>query len=125
MKHIKSINEFRTVGFRYSEPDLGFTISFFYKGEITEDDISAIAERLDVKVSSIKIGKEFGELEMQSPDGDIKEVQVDGNISLDVHIYDEKKIDGILDEMSKLLYSIFDTSTYEYNIKEHKENLRK
>jgi len=125
MKHIKSINEFRTVGFRYSEPDLGFTISFYYKGEITEDDISAIAERLSVKVSSIEIGKEFGEIEIQSPDGEIQELQVDGNISLDLHLYDEKKVELILDEMSKLLYSIFDTATYEYNIKEHKENLRK
>jgi hypothetical protein len=125
MKHIKSINEFRTVGFRYSEPDLGFTISFYYKGEITEDDISAISERLSVKVSSIDIGKEFGEIEIQSPDGEIQEVKVDGKISLDLHLYDEKKVELILDEMSKLLYSIFDTSTYEYNIKEHKENLRK
>ena len=125
MKHIKSINEFRTVGFRYSEPDLGFTISFYYKGEITEDDISAISERLSVKVSSIEIGKEFGEIEIQSPDGEIQELQVDGNISLDLHLYDEKKVELILDEMSKLLYSIFDTATYEYNIKEHKENLRK
>jgi hypothetical protein len=125
MKHIKSINEFRTVGFRYSEPDLGFTISFYYKGEITEDDISAISERLSVKVSSIDIGKEFGEIEIQSPDGEIQEVQVDGKISLDLHLYDEKKVELILDEMAKLLYSIFDTSTYEYNIKEHKENLRK
>lgn len=125
MKHIKSINEFRTVGFRYSEPDLGFTISFYYKGEITEDDISAIAERLSVKVSSIEIGKEFGEIEIQSPDGEIQELQVDGNISLDIYLYDEKKVELILDEMSKLLYSIFDTATYEYNIKEHKENLRK
>jgi len=125
MKHIKSINEFRTVGFRYSEPDLGFTISFYYKGEVTEDDISAICERLSVKVSSIDIGKEFGEIEIQSPDGEIQEVKVDGKISLDLHLYDEKKVELILDEMSKLLYSIFDTSTYEYNIKEHKENLRK
>jgi hypothetical protein len=125
MKHIKSINEFRTVGFRYSEPDLGFTISFYYKGEITEDDISAISERLSVKVSSIDIGKEFGEIEIQSPDGEIQEVKVDGKISLDLHLYDEKKVELILDEMAKLLYSIFDTSTYEYNIKEHKENLRK
>ena len=125
MKHIKSINEFRTVGFRYSEPDLGFTISFYYKGEITEDDISAIAERLSVKVSSIEIGKEFGEIEIQSPDGEIQELQVDGNISLDIYLYDEKKVELILDEMSKLLYSIFDTATYEYNIKEHKENLSK
>lgn len=125
MKHIKHINEYRTVGFRYSEPDLGFTISFYYKGEITEDDISAIAERLSVKVSSIKIGKEFGEIEIESPDGDVEELEVDGNISLDIHLYDEKKLELILDEMSKLLYSIFDTSTYEYNIKEHKENLKK
>jgi|SaaInlV_165m_DNA_1040744.scaffolds.fasta_scaffold06438_4 hypothetical protein len=125
MKHIKHINEYRTVGFRYSEPDLGFTISFYYKGEITEDDISAIAERLGVKVSSINIGKEFGEIEIESPDGDVKELEVDGNISLDFHLYDEKKIDAILDEMSKLMYSIFTTSTYEYNIKEHKENLKK
>ena len=113
------------MGFRYSEPDLGFTISFYYKGEITEDDISAIAERLGVKVSSINIGKEFGEIEIESPDGDVKELEVDGNISLDFHLYDEKKIDAILDEMSKLMYSIFTTSTYEYNIKEHKENLKK
>jgi len=125
MKHIKHINEYRTVGFRYSEPDLGFTISFYYKGEITEDDISAIAERLSVKVSSIKIGKEFGEIEIESPDGDVEELEVDGNITLDIHLYDEKKLELILDEMSKLLYSIFDTSTYEYNIKEHKENLKK
>jgi hypothetical protein len=125
MKHIKHINEYRTVGFRYSEPDLGFTISFYYKGEITEDDISAIAERLSVKVSSIKIGKKFGEIEIESPDGDVEELEVDGNISLDIHLYDEKKLELILDEMSKLLYSIFDTSTYEYNIKEHKENLKK
>lgn len=125
MRYIKSINEFRTVGFRYSEPDLGFTISFFYKGGITEDDMLAIADRLSIKVSSINIGKEFGELEIQTPDGDVQAVQVDGNISLDIYLYDEKKLELILDEMSKLLYSIFDTATYDYNIKEHRENLSK
>lgn len=40
LKYIKTINEFRTVGFRYSEPKLGFNISFFYKGELNSKDIS-------------------------------------------------------------------------------------
>jgi hypothetical protein len=125
MKYIKSINEFRTVGFRYSEPDLGFTLSCYYKGEITEEDISLILDRLGVKGTSINIGGKNGSLELPVGEGQIQEVEVDGTITLDIHIYDEKKIEGILDEMSKLMYSIFDTSTYEYNVKEHKENLRK
>lgn len=125
MKYIKSINEFRTVGFRYSKPDLGFTVSFFYKGEITEDNISAIAERLGIKVSSIEMSGEYGKLSIQPPEGDEYEVEVDGTITLEIFLYDEKKMDAILDELAKLMYSIFDTTTYEYNIKEHKENLKR
>ena len=118
MKHIKTINEFRTVGFRYSEPKLGFNISFFYKGELNSKDISNVLKRLDIKSSDINVNNNYGTLEIND-----HEVEVDGSVDFDIFVYDEETIEDLLKEVGKLIYSVFKVETYGYDVTEHKENL--
>ena len=49
MKHIKTINEFRTIGFRYSEPTIGYKAVIFCNGELEEGQLSNLLNYLDVK----------------------------------------------------------------------------
>jgi len=120
MKYIKSINEFRTIGFRYSEPTLGFLISCYYEGSITEEDISDVLGKLNLKFDSINIVHEDGTLETEQGD-----IQVNGFISFNILIYNEKEIESILDEFGRLIYSVFETRTINYQVKEHRENLKR
>lgn len=120
MKHIKSINEFRTIGFRYSEPTLGFLISCYYTGDIKEEDISDVLEKLNIKFDSINITDEFGTLEIGQ-----ESIEVDGVVSFNMFIYNEKEIEAILDEFGRLMYSVFETRTVNYQVKEHRENLKR
>jgi hypothetical protein len=120
MKHIKSINEFRTIGFRYSEPTLGFLISCYYTGDIKEEDISDVLEKLNLKFDSINITHEDGSLETEQGD-----IPVNGVISFNILIYNEKEIEAIIEEFNRLLYSVFETMTFNYQIKEHRENLKR
>jgi hypothetical protein len=120
MKHIKSINEFRTIGFRYSEPTLGFLISCYYSGDIKEEDISDVLDNLNIKFDSIDITDEFGTLETEHG-----LIEVNGVISFNIIIYNEKEIEAILDEFGRLMYSVFETRTVNYQVKEHRENLKR
>ena len=120
MKYIKSINEFRTIGFRYSEPTLGFLVSCYYAGNITEEDISDVLNKLNLKFDSINITHEDGSLEIEQDD-----IPVNGVISFNILIYNEKEIESILDEFGRLMYSVFETRTLNFQIKEHRENLKK
>ena len=120
MKYIKSINEFRTIGFRYSEPTLGFLISCYYSGVVTEEDISDVLEKLNIKFDSIDITDEFGTLKTEHG-----LIEVNGIISFNIFIYNEKEIESILDEFNRLMYSVFETRTINYQIKEHRENLKR
>lgn len=120
MKYIKSINEFRTIGFRYSEPTLGFLISCYYLGNITEEDISDVLENLNIKFDSIDITDEFGTLETEHG-----HIEVNGIISFNIFIYNEKEMEDIIEEFNRLLYSVFETMTFNHQVKEHRENLKR
>jgi len=104
MKHIKHINEYRTIGFRYSEPKLRFLISCNYSGEVEKEDISDILDKLNTKFDSINI--------------------TDSSISFDIFIYNEREINDILSKFSELMYSFFDTITDNFQVKEHRDNLK-
>ena len=123
MKYIKSINEFRTAGFRYSEPKLGFSISCYYSGEITEEDIENILNKIGVeKYESVSVGTENVTIEYETEEGPV-ETEVTGQISFDVFLYNEAEIGTLMDEVSRLMFSIFELKTFNYNVREHKENL--
>ena len=119
MKHIKSINEFRTIGFKYSEPKLGFTISFDYNGEVSEEDISDILNNMDIKFTNIDINENKKRISIEG-----RNIDLNGSIKIDINIYNEKDLSEMIKEISRSLYSIFDVSTINHNVKEHKSNLK-
>lgn len=119
MKHIKSINEFRTVGFRYSEPKLGFTILFDYIGKINEEDISDILNNMDIKFTNIEISKEEKKTFVQN-----NSIDINGRVKIDINIYNEKDLTEIIKELSRLLFSMFDVGTVNHDVKEHRSNLK-
>lgn len=104
MKHLQTINEFyeRTIGFRYSEPQEKFKFVSAFSGEINQSDISNILAHYDVKHDNIELLEKSEIVEL---DGDI--IEVNGLLTFDLFVYNEKEIDSIVNSFGKLLINEF------------------
>ncbi len=123
MKYIDSINEFyhRTVGFRYSKPDIGFTIMCYYTGEISESNIRDILKDIDVNYTDIIVEEEQETMVSVDPeDSELNEdIEVDGSIKIDILVYNERELEKILDDFTKSLHIDYDVDIFDLTIKEH------
>lgn len=120
MKHIKSINEFyhRTAGFRYSEPSLKYSISGYYIGQISEEELVSTLKDSNVTFDSVEVESNPGDIKIQTESGD-RDVKVDGHVSFDVSVYVEREIDSILDNLSKTLYVNYRVKLIDVAANEH------
>ena len=119
MKHIKTINEYqRTVGFRYSEPREKFSVKLYLDKEISKEIIEDVLKEVDVVFKNLTIEKigdseaitdnfsniDFEESPEESPEEKDNLVIPTTVVSFDMFVYNEKEIDRIIEDISKLLY---------------------
>lgn len=113
MKHLQSINEYqRTVGFRYSDPKEKFNIKIYINGELTEEEIKNTLNEIDVIV--------FGDIQFEdTPDDYIPEEEdvMVNVISFDISVYNEKEIERIIEDFTKIIHLDYKVKTLEVFIK--------
>lgn len=106
MKHIKKLNEYqRTVGFRYSQPKEQFSIKLYLDGELTKEQIATSLKEIDVVFNDI----EFIDIE----DEDDVESEVMSVVTFEINIYNEKELEKILEDFSKIINLDYDVRTLE------------
>jgi len=120
-KHIESVNEFyhRTLGFKYSEPNLKFTVSCYYFGQISEDQLVSALQSGDIVFDNVSVGSESGEINIQDLEGAPRDIKVDGQMKFDLSVYSEREIDTIIDNLSKLLYVNHRVKLVDVSVNEH------
>ena len=100
MKHLQSINEYqRTVGFRYSDPTEKFNIKVYINGELTEEEIKNTLNETDVIV--------LGDIRFEDTPDDYMSDDEDDEvnvISFDICVYNEKEIERIIEDFTKIIY---------------------
>lgn len=133
MKHLKKFNEEftsfydRTVGFRYSKPDISIGVTIYFTGDIiSEEDIRSILSDIDVPVDNIKIDQKREIVQLPSLDeedqevrkksrwerikdrisGNVEEVESDGSITFNMKVYNEKEVDKILKDLAKSMIEL-------------------
>jgi hypothetical protein len=112
MKHLQSINEYqRTVGFRYSDPKEKFNIKVYINGELTEEEIKNTLNDIDVIL--------FGDIQFEETPNDYipeEEDDVVNVISFDISVYNEKEIERIMEDFTKIIYLDYKIKTLDVSI---------
>jgi hypothetical protein len=112
MKHLQSINEYqRTVGFRYSDPTEKFNIKVYINGELTEEEIKNTLNDIDVIL--------FGDIQFEETPNDYIPEEEDGVvnvISFDISVYNEKEIERIMEDFTKIIYLDYKIKTLDVSI---------
>jgi hypothetical protein len=112
MKHLQSINEYqRTVGFRYSDPKEKFNIKVYINGELTEEEIKNTLNDIDVIL--------FGDIQFEETPNDYipeEEDDVVNVISFDISVYNEKEIERIIEDFTKIIYLDYKVKTLDVSI---------
>lgn len=106
MKHIKSINEFyhRTMGFRYSEPTLRFSIACYYQGKTNNEMVTSALDGVgQLKFEKVNVVETPGKIKARDIDDSFYDVDIDGTILFDILIYSEREIDKIMEDLTKSL----------------------
>lgn len=119
MKHIKSINEFyhRTMGFRYSEPALRFSITCYYQGRITEEQLSQALENIgNLKFEKVEVNHNDSKRTIRDEVEQI--VHINGYMDFDILIYNEREIDSIMENLTKSLYIDYKIKVVDVSINE-------
>lgn len=133
MKHLKKFNEEftsfydRTVGFRYSKPDISIGVTIYFTGNIlSEEDIRTLLDDIDVPVDNIRIeekreivqlpslDEEEGEVRKKSRwekfkdriSGNEEVITSDGVITFEMKVYNEKEVDRILKDLAKSMIEL-------------------
>lgn len=94
LKHIKSINEYRTLGFRYSEPTDKFNVIIAAKNSINKSDVEKILNDYRITFEGLEIVYE----KVPTKSG-ISDIIID----IDILVYTEKEIQDIMDSIIKEL----------------------
>lgn len=121
MKHIKSINEFyhRTMGFRYSEPALRFSITCYYQGIITEEQLSQALENIgNLKFEKVEVNTNNAKRPIRDVDEVVQNVGINGSMDFDILIYNEREIDSIMENLTKSLYIDYKVRVVDVSINE-------
>ena len=114
MKHIKPINEFnRTIGFRYSEPTIGYKAVLYCVGRITKNSFIQLLDFLEIKTEKIKITKQEGTLEIED-----MEIKTNLVIEFDFNVYSDQELDKIIEDVRSGLSREFNVQTFDFLIKE-------
>jgi hypothetical protein len=112
MKHLQSINEYqRTVGFIYSDPKEKFNIKVYINGELTEEEIKNTLNDIDVIL--------FGDIQFEETPNDYipeEEDDVVNVISFDISVYNEKEIERIMEDFTKIIYLDYKIKTLDVSI---------
>ena len=104
MKHIKKLNEYqRTVGFRYSQPKEQFSIKLYLDGELTKEQIETSLKEIDVVFNDI----EFIDIDDEDDAGS----EVMTVVTFEIKIYNEKELEKILEDFSKIINLDYDVRT--------------
>lgn len=114
MKWIKPIQEFnRTIGFRYSKPEIKFRAVLYSQGELTKESLKKLLGYLDVPYENIEIEKEQGQVQTEEGEEEYNLV-----IQFDFSVYNESEIEKIVDEIRNGLIREFDVMVLNFMIKE-------
>lgn len=114
MKYIKSINEFnRTIGFRYSEPTLGYKAVLYCIGKLTKNSFLQLLDFLEIKNEKVKLIKEENKLQ-------VEDLEIDTNLTIefDFFVYSEQEIEKIVDDVRNGLNREFNVQAFDFLIKE-------
>jgi hypothetical protein len=97
MKHLQSFNELytRTIGFRYSEPQIEMELTAIFDGDLEKELIQEAFEYFDIKIDNIYLSYDSNKLNIQD--------EFDGWFTINFFVYNDRKID-----MSDLIDSIID-----------------
>lgn len=92
LKHLKSINEYRTMGFRYSDPTDKFDIALLYQGELDQSILEEVLKDYRIDFESIEINDKKVETENGISDG---------YVVISVLVYTDKEINDVVDTIIK------------------------
>lgn len=114
MKWIKPINEFnRTIGFRYSKPEIKFRAILYSQGKLTKKSFEKLLGYLDVPYENIEIEKEVDKIQTEQGEEEYNLV-----IQFDFAVYNESEIEKIVDEIRNGLIREFNVMALNFMIKE-------
>lgn len=114
MKYIKLINEFtRTIGFRYSEPTIGYKAILFCIGKVNKNSFLQLLDFLDLKTEKVKVSKEQNKVEVE--DG---ELETNLLIEFDFFVYSEQELEKIVQDIRDGLNREFNVQTFDFLLKE-------
>lgn len=114
MKYIKLINEFnRTIGFRYSEPTIGYKAILYCVGRISKNSFIQLLNFLEIKTEKIKITRQENTLEIE--DLDVKTNLV---IEFDFNVYSDQELDKIIEDIRSGLNREFNVQVFDFLLKE-------
>ncbi len=114
MKHIKPINEFtRTIGFRYSEPAIGYRAILFCVGKLSKNSFLQLLNFSEIKNEKVKISKE--ENKVNTEEG---EIETDLVIEFDFFVYSEQELERIVEDVRNGLQREFNVQTFDFLLKE-------
>lgn len=109
MKHLQSINEFRTIGFKYSEPKVRINAILMCKGELDEEQFSALMKHINVKYENFDVYDEKNELETE--DGTLESDIV---VEFDILIYNESELETITIDIQNGLNREFNVQVIQF-----------
>lgn len=114
MKYIKALNEFnRTIGFRYSEPNIGYKATILSQGSLSKRDLLRLADYLEVKIQKVKITSEEGKVKVED-----EEFLTDTKIEFDFYVYSEAEIEQIGSDIKQGLSREFGAQVYDFLVSE-------
>lgn len=114
MKYIKPINEFtRTIGFRYSEPTIGYKAILFCIGKVSKNSFLQLLDFLDLKTEKVKVSKEQNNVETEGG-----ELETNLLIEFDFFVYSEQEIEKIVQDIRDGLNREFNVQTFDFLLKE-------
>lgn len=114
MKYIKAINEFnRTIGFRYSEPTIGYKAILFCNGKISKSSFLHLLDFLEIKNEKVKVSKQENKFQLENED-----INTNLTIEFDFFVYSEQELEKIVEDVRSSLQREFDVQTFDFLLKE-------
>lgn len=110
MKYLKSINEYgRAIGFKSAKPNIRYNVMIFCKGELDEDQFSALLKHLDIPYENLVISTESKEIDL---DGVV--IETDLKVEFDVLSYSQSEMEYFSEEIQSGLNRELDVQSFEF-----------